>query len=411
MNVLENITLAMASVNSNKLRTFLTLLSISIGVFAITGAGALVESIDATVTSEVERLGETVYYVSRLPMVQMGHHHWQKYSARKHLTYKQFHTLKEHSVLPIDFCIWQQLNGKRIKLNEEKTDNDVILIGAEESFFSMLNYPIETGRGFNQLEIKSGLPLAIIGKDVALKLSKDGNVLGKLIKIEQHTFTVIGITKSQGSMMGQSRDNYAVIPITCYIKYYAENGTNTDFTYALKAPNKELLQSSIDETIGVLRSLRNCKPWEKNNFEVENSSSLSEQFSSITQYLSFFGAACGSIALLAAGVGIMNIMLVSVKERTREIGIRKAVGAKSVSILAQFLIEAVTLCQIGAIAGIILGILVGWIFGTLMGIKLGFPYLWVIFSIITCTVLGVVSGAYPAWKAAKLDPIEALRYE
>ena len=412
MNVIESVALAMHSVKANKLRTFLTLLSIAIGVFAITGAGALIESINSTVTGELDALGETVYYVSRTPMLQMGAGQWRRFAARKNLDYKLFKNLVKHSEIPKEFCAFNQSMGYIVKYGNQKTENDVVLFSSNETFFTALNYPVEMGRPFTQLEVTYSSNVAVIGNDVRLKVFPDGsNPLGKQISIKNRKFTVIGVHKPKGSMMGLSQDNFVAIPITYYLKYYAVSAYASDLQYAVKAPSKDLLEASMDETIGILRSLRNCKPGERNNFEVEDNAAISEQFSSITKYLTFFGAACGFVALVAAGVGIMNIMLVSVRERTREIGIRKAVGAKSRSILFQFLIEAVTLCQLGAFIGIVVGVSIGAIFGKLIGMGLGIPYLWILFSIIVCTILGIVSGAYPAWKAAKLDPIEALRYE
>jgi putative ABC transport system permease protein len=167
----------------------------------------------------------------------------------------------------------------------------------------------------------------------------------------------------------------------------------------------------VDESIGVLRSLRDCKPWEDNNFELITSDALKEQFSGLTSYLSIFGAIIGGIALLAAGVGIMNIMLVSVKERTKEIGIRKAVGAKRRWIMMQFIIEAVTLCQLGGLAGIVFGSLFALIIGNMGSLEFTMPTTWILLSLLFCTCMGVFFGAYPAWKAARLDPIDALRYE
>lgn len=412
MNILESIKIALYSIKTNKLRTFLTLLSISIGVFAITGAGALVKSIDATVSEQLESLGESVYYVQRMPMIGFGGGHWRKYSSRKSMTYKLFKNLKQYSNIPVDFAAYTTSSGITVKYENEKTDPNVILIGSSASYFSMLNQEVEIGRPYFEIEVDASSKVAVVGNDIVEKLfSKNKSPLGRTIRVGKHNFTIIGVTKPKGATMGQSQDNHVLIPITVFLRYYTPNSSDADLSYAIKAPSKNLLSQSMNETIGVLRSLRNCKPWEDNNFEIEDNSSLSTQFSDLTKYLTFFGIACGVVALIAAGVGIMNIMLVSVKERTREIGIRKAVGAKSKTILFQFIVEAVTLCQIGALAGIIIGILVGAGFGQIMGLNLGIPTNWIIFSILVCTILGVVSGAYPAWKAANLDPIEALRYE
>ena len=413
MNIIESVALAMNSVKANKLRTFLTLLSVTIGVFAITGTGALIESINSTMTKELESLGETVYYISKTPIIQsQGGPDRRRYTSRKNLDYRLFKNLVKHSKIPKEFCAFYQAGGYVIKKGNQKTENNVWLVGASETLFTSLNYPIETGRTFTQYEVTNSSNVAVVGMDIIIKIfSNEQNPLGKQISINNRKFTVIGILTPRGSMMGQSQDNIVVIPITYFLKYYATSEYNFNLQYALKAPSKKLLEASMDETIGVLRNLRNCKPGEENDFEVEDNAAISEQFSNITKYLAFFGAACGLVALIAAGVGIMNIMLVSVKERTREIGIRKAVGAKTRSILFQFLIESVTLCQFGAFIGIIIGVSIGAIFGKLVGMGLGIPYFWIIFSIIICTILGIVSGAYPAWRAAKLDPIEALRNE
>ncbi len=211
-------------------------------------------------------------------------------------------------------------------------------------------------------------------------------------------------------MFGQSQDNMVLIPITHLLNYFA-SFWESSVQIVLRARSRDVFTQAIDEAIGVMRLVRNLKPWEENDFEIETNESIKEQFSGLTKYLQWFGFISGGIALIAAGVGIMNIMLVSVKERTREIGVRKAVGAKRRWIMYQFIIEAITLCQVGGAIGIVVGVIAGGAFGLLIGGTFSIPVGWVVFSVIICTMLGVIFGAYPAWKAAKLDPIEALRYE
>ncbi|OGU17809.1 MAG: hypothetical protein A2X61_06025 [Ignavibacteria bacterium GWB2_35_12] len=409
MNIGESIFQAFDSVRTNKLRTFLTLLSISIGVFAIIGAGSLVDSINGSVFSEMEALGRNSFFIYRVPALNMGHN-WRKYRKRKPITYSVLKELKKNMTLA-EFVTAQGYSfGTTIEYGENETDPDVGLIGADENFFTAQNVSINKGRPFTQEDIDYNRSFAVIGNDIVVKLFPNIDPIAKKIKIKNHSYTVIGVLESKGAVLGESQDNRVIIPLTEFLKYYASLW-EYDLFITIKSQDYESLNDAIDESIGIMRSVRNLKPWQENDFEVETNESLTEQFASFTDFLSYFGAFSGIIALIAAGVGIMNIMLVSVKERTREIGIRKAVGAKRRWILTQFIIEAITLCQIGGLIGIIMGIVASAFFGSLMSIKLVLPYSWVIFSIIICTLLGIIFGAYPAWKAAKLDPIDALRYE
>lgn len=409
MNIGESVIQAFDSVRTNKLRTFLTLLSISIGVFAIIGAGSLVDSINASVFSEMEALGRNSFFIYRVPALNMGHD-WKKYRKRKPITYSILKELKKEMSLA-EFVTAQGYSfGSTIEYGENETDPDVGLIGADENFFAAQNVAISRGRPFTQEDIEYNRNFAVIGNDVVIKLFNNVDPIGKKIKIKNHSYSIVGVLESKGAVLGESQDNRVIIPLTEFLKYYASLW-EYDLFITIKSQDYESLNDAVDESIGIMRSIRNLKPWQENDFEVETNESLTEQFASFTGFLSYFGAFSGIIALLAAGVGIMNIMLVSVKERTREIGIRKAVGAKRRWILSQFIIEAITLCQIGGLIGIIMGLVASAFFGSLMSIKLVLPYSWVIFSIIICTLLGIIFGAYPAWKAAKLDPIDALRYE
>lgn len=413
MNIIESIVMAFTSVKENKIRAALTLLSIAIGVFAIVGAGTLVSSINGAVTSELESMGETTFFISRMPSMQMGHGAWRKYMRRKHITYKQVKELRSalNSLGVTDRVSGVgSTSGLSVKCGNNSTNTDVSLVGADEVYFGNFNINVGEGRTFIANDITFNNNVAIIGNDVRTKLFPDADPIGKSVTVKNQTYEVIGVLEIKGAFMGQSQDNQIIVPVTHYLRYFADEW-DMSLTLSVKAESKDVLQATIDETIGQMRNIRNQKPWEENSFEVETNESLADQFGSFTKYLTYFGFISGFIALIAAGVGIMNIMLVSVKERTREIGVRKAVGAKRRWILTQFMIETITLCQIGGLIGITIGVGGAGLLGMAISIKMTFPTDWIIFSIVICTILGLLSGVYPAWKAAKLDPIEALRYE
>lgn len=409
MNISESIILAFDSIRVNKLRATLTLLSISIGVFAIIGAGSLVTSINTAVSSEMEAMGESAFMIFKMPVIQTGHT-WRKYRNRKPITFSQVQDLKRQLKSTDRVCAISKSEGFTLQNGNFETDPDVNLVGTDENYFIMNNLPISDGRSITVEDINFNRNVVVIGNDIVVKCFPNEDPLGKEIKIKNQRYTVIGIQGIKGALLGQSQDNTAVIPVTQFLTYFADEWEES-LIIQVQAKNMDLLSSTMDETIGILRSIRNVKPWEENSFELETNQSITEQFEGFTGFLSYFGLFSGAIALIAAGVGIMNIMLVSVKERTREIGIRKAVGAKKHWILFQFIIETITLCQVGGFFGIILGIGASFFLGSALGIKLTLPIDWIIISITICTFLGIVSGAYPAWRAAKLDPIDALRYE
>lgn len=410
MNISESILLAIDSIRVNKLRSFLTLLSIAIGVFAIIGAGSLVSSINSTVEGEMEALGETTFYIFKEPKIQMGGHNWRKYARRKPISYSQYQELKKDLTNVSLVAGVGTSDGNTIKQGNFETNPDVYLAGVDEDYFVLENRNISEGRTIVQSDIIMNRNVAILGNDVKVKLFPNTNPIGKMITIKNQKYEVVGVLEPKGAMLGQSQDNLVFIPVSHFLSYFASYWEES-LQIILRARTPDMMTQAVDETIGLMRSIRNLKPWEENDFEIETNESIKEQFSGLTGYLQWFGLISGGIALIAAGVGIMNIMLVSVKERTREIGIRKAIGAKRYWILMQFIIEAITLCQVGGLIGIILGNLAGALFGLAIGVKLSIPIDWILVSIGICTFLGLLFGAYPAWKAAKLDPIEALRYE
>jgi putative ABC transport system permease protein len=292
----------------------------------------------------------------------------------------------------------------------------VELIGIDDLYFAVNAVSVSAGRPITESEVNMSRPVAIIGQDIVATLFPATDPLGQLITIKSQKFTVVGVLEPKGGVMGQSQDNRVLIPITVFNKYYTwEWDASVDV--AVKAANSMMIPITVDEATGIMRSLRNVKPWEENNFELDTNDALTGQFSGFTTALLVVAWISGLGALVAAGIGIMNMMLVSVKERTREIGVRKALGARKRWIVQQFLIESITLCQLGGLTGMLGGIAASWGVTELLRsfnmptIAFVFPTGTVVFSVVICTVIGIGFGLYPAWRAANLDPIEALRYE
>lgn len=409
MNILESIKMAIDSIFAHKLRTFLTLLSVAIGVFAIMGSGSLVSSVDETVETEMANLGENSFRITRMPSVQTSRDSWRKYRKRERINYKQYTELREKIGSMAFVSVECSNGGMLIKYNDFNTDPDVELIGANDVYFNINDRDVPLGRALTEADIQFDRKVAVIGNDVKNKLFKQISPLNKEIKIGNQTYEVVGVLDEKGAILGQSQDNQVVIPITIFNKYYSSWWESLDIK--IKAFNREGFDYVLDESIGALRVIRGDKPWEDSSFEIETNESLTQQFSGLTGYLSYFGLLAGFFALAAAGVGITNIMLVAIKERTREIGLRKALGAKRIWITLQFLVETMTITSIGGIIGMLLGYLMSALVSLIFGLKIIIPIDWILISFGITTVLGLISGLYPAFRAASLDPIESLRYE
>jgi putative ABC transport system permease protein len=297
-----------------------------------------------------------------------------------------------------------------IKHGSNKTQPNVRIIGGDQEYLGLSGYEIETGRDFSTGDISQGLNVVILGKDVKDKVfSAFENPLGKEVSIGSDKYTVIGTLRSKGNSMGFSGDNQCIIPVSSLRKNLASENTSYSINVLVKNPEK--LEDAVSEAKGLLRIIRRDALGEESSTDIMQSDNLANTLIESISLVTIVATAIGFITLLGAGIGLMNIMLVSVTERTREIGVRKAIGASSSAIRRQFLFESVLISQFGGIFGLILGLLMGNIVAKLIGAGFTIPWGWMLMGVAMCFIVGVASGYYPAKKAAELDPIEALRYE
>lgn len=407
----EIIRMAFASLGAHKLRSFLTMAGITIGVFSVIGVMTAVSALRQSIETGLSFLGASTVQFSKTSALQRGGGaDSAKYAKRKNITLSQaqrYAKLMQAITDDVAFKAFSQ--GSQAVYGGRKTTPDINYGGTNEHFLSSNQYTIDTGRNFTEADIELASPVIIIGQDIVSKLFPSESPLGKVIKVKAHAYTVIGTFAPRGTSFGQSDDSIAMVPITRFLNDNGAEGRSINI--ATGAPTQDAYSEIVDKGITAMRIVRGLKATDENDFEVFSNDSLLDAFAKVADAVSSGAFVISAIALLAAGVGIMNIMLVSVTERTKEIGIRKSIGARKVNILSQFLIESVGISLAGGLAGIILGVLAGDGLALLLKSQIIFPWGWSIAGLIVCTAIGVGFGFYPALKAANLDPIEALRYE
>jgi putative ABC transport system permease protein len=407
----ESMIMALFAVRSSKLRSILTLLGIAVGVFSIIAVMTAVTVLRNSIENGISQLGANTFQMQKYPAV-MGDNHAmrRKYRNRKNISYEQALAVKEKATLAEMVGIEGWRGGKVVVWNGQKTNPNVGVVGENVEGIPTNDWTVSDGRALNQQDLEMASKVAILGSTLSEKLFPPYiDPVGQTIRVDGILYKVIGVLQKKGGSLGGNQDNFMIVPLTAFFNVYGKD--DVDLHIMVKAKSREVLDDCIEQARMILRTARKVPPGEDDDFGYFSNDSLVTQFNEFTFYLRLGVLLVSSIALLAAGVGIMNIMLVSVTERTREIGIRKSVGALKRDILTQFIIEAVILCEIGGLAGIVLGILGGNVVGLLVSAPAVIPWDWAGIGVGVCSIVGLVFGVYPAWKASALDPIESLRYE
>ena len=414
MQFKEILKMALSSLGANKLRAALTMVGITIGVFSIilvmTAIGALQNSIE----SGISFLGSNIFQFAKYPVNidAGGGNVKKKYQNRRNITYQQavrYYELMQGNASEICLkCFGREIKGQAV-YNGVKTPPSLTVVGTNRSFLTANAFTLGYGRNLNDEDVALARNVAVIGKGIEKRLFPHESPLGKVLRMTGHTYTVVGVLAEKGTSFGESQDDFFLMPITRFFENYGE--ANRTVNIATQPFSTELYTRTLDKGISAMRVARGLKADQDNDFEIYTNDSLKSAFLNVAGVVSIGAFVISFIALVAAGIGIMNIMLVSVTERTKEIGVRKSIGARSRDILRQFLAEAVFISEAGGILGIILGVVGGDLLALWLKVDVIFPYGWAIAGLIVCSAIGIGFGFYPAYRAAGLDPIEALRYE
>jgi len=403
--------ISMNSILATKLRSILTILIISLGIMALVGILTAIESIEGSLTSSFTSMGANAFTIqSRGMNVNVAGNRYRKKNYA-HISLQQARSFKEEYRFPADVSISVYASGaSTIKYMSKKTNPNIAVHGVDEEFMKVSGLEIERGRNFSPIDIQDSRHVAIIGHEVASKLFlKNESPIDRFITVGSGKYRVIGVLENKGSGFGGGPNRSVYLPYTNVAAYFSRPRMNYSITVQPLDP--KLLEAAVSEAEGIFRIVRNLSATDESDFNIEKSDNLAKLLIENLKYVSIAATVIGIITLIGAAVGLMNIMLVAVAERTREIGTRKAIGAKSSEIKQQFLFEAILICQFGGILGVFLGILMGNIVSILTKNPFIVPWGWILGGLAISFIVGLASGYFPAVKASNLDPIEALRYE
>ena len=407
----ENVRIAFGSIRTQLLRTILTVLIIAIGITALVGILTVVAALENTISSDFASMGANTFNINQYENQTRNRGRQEREIINPIISYPEAVAFKNKFKYPFTetSLSFTATSTAEVKYQSTKTDPEITVVGVDEHFITNSGLETSLGRNFNGFDIDNNTYACVVGSDFEKGLLKDMNPIDKIISIRGAKFKVIGVLKEKGSTFGNSQDLRVLIPIQVARSLFT--APNINYTMSIMVGKKELLDQAIDNATSTMRRVRKLSPVKDNNFGVVRSDDLINRILGITKYLGLASWLIGIITVLGSSIALMNIMIVSVTERTREIGVRKALGAKKTTIAFQFFIETLLIGQLGGLVGIIFGILIGFGIATAMSFAFVIPWGAIMSAFITSFAVAIVSGLYPAIKAAKLDPIEALRYE
>jgi len=408
MSLHEVIRMALGAIRANKLRSILTMTGVAIGVFSVIGVMTALGAIRISIENGISFLGSNLFQFAKYPIINKNDPE-EKFANRRNISFEEAMQYKRlmGSDATVSLKVFEY-GGKPVAYGHKKLQGKEI-VGGNENFLISNTFNLAYGRNITPEDVDLARNVTVVGADIPKGLFPSENPIGKVIQIDSKPYRIIGVMGEKGSSFGQSQDDIALVPIT---KFFSDYGhVNRTVNIATQSSSQATYNSTLDKAIGAMRQARGLRVNQPNDFEIYSNDTLITAFAQVADQIRNGAFLVSVIALIAAGVGIMNIMLVSVTERTREIGVRKAIGARRRDIVRQFLLEAIVLSEVGGVTGIILGVVGGNLLALAFDMNTVFPWFWTIMGVSVCSVIGIGFGAYPAFKAASLHPIEALRYE